>query len=180
MVLDRRVAGAAVTGALAAGATLALVGYPVCLFGAGVALVVVAIVRSDLDSFRIPNACNALAAGLGLAAAAWSGQGEAVLAAARGLAAFSAFFLFRQLYRRLRGVDGLGLGDVKLAGVGAIWLDVADFALGLDLACTAALAYLLGRRWLRGEPLDRSRRLPFGAYLAPAIFIVWFLRHAQR
>ena len=179
--LPLRESGAFVlTGAVAAAACFALLGYPASLLGAAFAPLVAIIVRSDLENFRIPDAANALAAALGLLGAALEGAETAAFALVRAAAAFAAFYLVRWLYWRLRGAHGLGLGDVKLAGVGGLWLGLADLALAVDLACVAILGYLFARRWAWGEPLDPRRRLPFGAALAPAIFLAWFLRSLAR
>ena len=78
------------------------------------------------------------------------------------------------LARGLRGVEGLGLGDVKLAAVAGVWLDWADLPAAVELAAVAALATVLYRRW-RGEDLGMQARLPFGAFLAPAIWLCWLV-----
>ena len=161
--------------------SLWLVRLPAALPGAALGALAVAIARIDAREFRIPDLANLAAAALALAAAALSANPSVQLAhaLARGLIAFAAFYLFRELYRRWRGVIGLGLGDVKLAGVAGLWLDFRAFSAWLELACAAALAYLLVRRWRSGEPLDPELRLPFGAFLAPALWLVWLWRHAQ-
>ena len=57
----------------------------------------------------------------------------------------------RVLYRRIRGHDGIGLGDVKLAGVAGVWLDWWVLPVAIEIAALAALAvyavrFLHGRR----------------------------------
>lgn len=70
-------------------------------------------------------------------------------------------------YRLLRGRDGLGLGDVKLAaGIGA-WLSPPMLAPLLLLAATIGLAMIL-IRFERGGAVNSATRLPFGACLAIA------------
>ena len=47
-------------------------------------------------------------------------------------------------YRALRGRDGLGLGDVKLAAVAGAWLGLPVLFAAIELAALAAIgAYLL-------------------------------------
>ena len=84
------------------------------------------------------------------------------------------FLALRILYRRLRGRDGLGLGDVKLAAVAGVWLDWSDLPVAVDLAALSALAAALFSR-LRGGHFDPKAKLPFGAFFAPAIWLCWFL-----
>jgi leader peptidase (prepilin peptidase)/N-methyltransferase len=65
------------------------------------------------------------------------------------------------------------LGDVKLAAVAGAWLGWVTITAVVELAALAALgAYLLtaGRR---RQPLKGTAFLPFGAFLAPAIWLGW-------
>ena len=84
------------------------------------------------------------------------------------------FFAFRAGYRALRGIDGLGLGDVKLAAVAGVWLDWISLPLVVNIAALSAIAVLLLGRF-RGNGLDSRARLPFGTFFAPAIWICWLL-----
>lgn len=70
-------------------------------------------------------------------------------------------------YRALRGRDGLGLGDVKLAaGIGA-WLTPALLGPLLLLASTIGIVMLLIRIG-RSHDVNAGTRVPFGACLAIA------------
>ncbi len=83
-------------------------------------------------------------------------------------------------YRRLRGREGLGLGDAKLfAGAGA-WVSWDGLPSILLLAAAGALAWHLMAARLTGDrPGVRTggrsggRELPFGPYLAAALWLVW-------
>jgi leader peptidase (prepilin peptidase) / N-methyltransferase len=146
--------------------------------GAALAILVIAITFTDRRAFVIPDPLNASAFLLGLATAALAAPEDPVGAVLRALARasvmFLAFFAFRAGYRRLRGFDGIGLGDVKLAAVAGAWLDWVDLPVAIDIAALAALATAALRR-LRGESLGMRSKLPFGAFLAPAIWICWLL-----
>src|SRR6185295_8965709 len=76
-------------------------------------------------------------------------------------------------YRRWRGRDGLGLGDVKLAAVAGAWLGWVTITAVVELAALAALAAYLLAAARRRQPLKGSAFLPFGAFLAPAIWLGW-------
>ncbi len=65
----------------------------------------------------------------------------------------------------------LGLGDVKLAAAGAPFLAWATLPLALALAAVAAVLAALASAVTRGTALDRRTEIPFGAFLAPAIWL---------
>lgn len=168
--------GAACAGILA---SMALVpgSWGVC--GAGLAVLMSAIAVVDARRFIIPDGLNAAAAALGVVYAA---VGEPALwmqaiswSLLRGAVAAFAFLAVRAGYRWWRGREGIGLGDVKLAGVAGIWLDWTTIPIAIEIAAVAALAaygimHLYSRRAVR-----RTTRLPFGLFLAPAIWIAWLL-----
>jgi leader peptidase (prepilin peptidase)/N-methyltransferase len=87
---------------------------------------------------------------------------------------FALFFGFRAGYRALRGFEGMGFGDVKLAAVAGVWLDWSFLPVVVEIAALSALAIALYARF-RGEGFDPKARLPFGAFFAPAIWICWAL-----
>ena len=75
-------------------------------------------------------------------------------------------------YRRLRGREGIGLGDAKLFAAAGAWVSWGGLPSVLLLAAAGALAgHLLGAR-LTGRRLE-GRELPFGPYLAAALWLVW-------
>jgi leader peptidase (prepilin peptidase) / N-methyltransferase len=127
------------------------------------------------NSSRLTPIAAALALGLVDAAIRQSDAIGAALAGATLRAAVTAglFFGLWAAYRRLRGRDGIGLGDVKLAGVAGAWLDWPSIPIAVEIAALAALAVCLVR-WLGfGRTVSATTRLPFGLFLAPAIWIAW-------
>lgn len=157
-----------------------LVPVPAGIFAAILAGLAVFIAAVDLDRLVIPDLANAAVLALGLAlvllgadsGGRWLALADALLRAA---VAGGAFLLLRHLYARIRGVVGLGLGDVKLAAAGAPWLSWPMLPLAVAMAATAAILALLVRSLLRGERLDRRLELPFGAFLAPALWLAFVL-----
>jgi leader peptidase (prepilin peptidase)/N-methyltransferase len=145
--------------------------------GAGLACLMVAIAAVDARRFIIPDELSAAALALGLVDAAIQ-QPDAIGAALAGAmlrAAVTAglFFGLWAAYRRLRGRDGIGLGDVKLAGVAGAWLDWPSIPIAVEIAALAALAVCLAR-WLGfGRAISATTRLPFGLFLAPVIWVAW-------
>src|SRR5215469_16578696 len=116
-------------------------------WGAGLAVLMVAIAAVDARRFIIPDELTAAALALGLAYAAvadaemWAqALAWAVL---RGVAPALAFFGVRVGYRRWRGREGIGLGDVKLAAVAGVWLDWPTIPVAIELAAVAAIGTYL-------------------------------------
>jgi leader peptidase (prepilin peptidase) / N-methyltransferase len=147
------------------------------ILGAGLALVMIAIAAIDARYFLIPNEWVLAGLVLGLAAAGAQPGRWAVNvagAAGRGLVLALLFLAFRILYRRLRGRDGIGLGDVKLAAVAGVWLGWAAVALAIDVAALSALAAVL-LDMLRGRKFTAATRIPFGLFFAPAIWLAWLV-----
>jgi leader peptidase (prepilin peptidase) / N-methyltransferase len=130
----------------------------------------------DARTFLLPDLVTygALIAGLLAApfladAGLWpSLEGAALRAAGVGLF----FVLLRTAHLRLRGREGLGLGDVKLAAAAGAWLPLAVIPYCFGLASVAALISVIFLR--RGEALENVK-LPFGAFLCPALWLVFFL-----
>jgi leader peptidase (prepilin peptidase)/N-methyltransferase len=155
-------------------------GVPAVL-AAGLALVVTVIAVIDARSFIIPDELNAAGVALGLAyagATGWSVTEGIALAALRGAVLMLVFLAIRFAYRRLRGRDGLGLGDVKLAAMAGIWLDWTTIPIAIDVAAGAALLAYGLRQLKTGRAWRATGRLPFGLFFAPAIWIGWVLERS--
>lgn len=149
------------------------------LFGGLLAVLMLAIAVVDARRFLIPNRLVLAAGILGLADAAMSGGQFAlepiVIPALRGLAVGGAFLILRESYRFFRGRDGIGLGDVKLAAVAGLWLDWVPLAFAVQVAALAALA-IIALRLARGHRVSRTTVVPFGLFLAPAVWIGWMFQ----
>jgi leader peptidase (prepilin peptidase)/N-methyltransferase len=80
------------------------------------------------------------------------------------VAAAGIVFLIRWLYKKLRGKEGMGLGDVKLMAMIAaflgFWLAMLALFVGVIL-CAAFAVVLLARRRADGQT-----RLPLGSFLS--------------
>ena len=169
-------------------ATIALVSslslpWPAAIASTVLGALMVAGADIDARTFLLPDLITFGAVVVGIVAAPlldaaqpWAAAGEAVARAA-GVAAVLA--LFRSGYAWLRRNEGLGLGDVKLAaGIGA-WLPVEAIPLCFGLATTSALLTVMFAR-LRGQSMMRTTRIPFGAFLCPALWIVFFADRVLR
>ena len=148
------------------------------------AVVSVALAAIDLRTKRLPNALTlpsypVFAALLLLPAAAqddWGGYGRALLG---GLGLFLAYLLLAVL-----NPAGMGLGDVKLAGVlgmALAWFGWDVWLLGAVLAFV--LASVVGVAMLATRRAERRSTIPFGpfmvagawiAILAGSVLIGWY------
>ena len=88
------------------------------------------------------------------------------------------FLALRVAYRWLRGREGVGLGDVKLAGLVGAWLDWSIIPLAIEIAALSALAVYGFRQFVLRRRLHATARMPFGLFLAPAIWLSWLLATA--
>ena len=99
----------------------------------------------------------------------------ALMALSRAAFAAGLFLLVRIAYRRLRGRDGLGLGDVKLAAAAGAWLSLPTLPIAIEIAAITALAAYVFRQRKRMRVLRSAGRVPFGAFFAPAIWLGWVM-----
>jgi leader peptidase (prepilin peptidase) / N-methyltransferase len=121
---------------------------------------------TDIRFGIIPNWLNALIAVLGLARGlAMDGSSGALTGAIAGVVIGAALLLLRQGYFAWRGVQGLGLGDVKFLAAAGVWTGLADFPLLLLIATLAALV-LAGILHLTGRAVTARTAIPFGPSLA--------------
>ncbi len=126
----------------------------------------------DLRHLMLPDALTLplIPAGLGVA---YSIDPSLLPDHAMGAAAgFVAFVFIGWAYRRLRGREGLGLGDAKLlAGAGA-WVSWPGLPGVVLVSALGALAAVLLAA-LAGRPVSLTAKVPFGSFLCAATWLVW-------
>jgi len=134
--------------------------------------VLIALAWIDARTQRLPDALTLPLAVGGLAASAIY-EPAAVLDHVIGAGAgFAAFWGLGLVYRRLRGREGLGLGDAKLvAGLGA-WVSWEGLPTVIFIAALAGIVLAAARALLFGKETLQGR-LAFGPPLALAGWIVW-------
>src|SRR5580704_5646354 len=144
-------------------------------FGAAMAL-------SDIRHFIVPDALSASAFVLGLIFAGLFDDAplaEAILLCLlRAAAAALPLLALMLFYEWWRGRPGLGLGDVKLAAVAGAWLDWFTIVGVIEVAALAALLAYAVWRYVLHRPIVATTPLPFGLFLAPAIWAGWLAEAA--
>ena len=142
--------------------------------GASAVLAVALVALSTVDwlTFRLPDAITLPLAVAGFIVHWDAGQAEVISRLLAAFVGFGLLFAAAWGYERVRGRAGLGLGDAKLYAAAGAWLGFAGLP---SVMVYAALAALLGVAvaMLRGNPVGMATRLPFGPFLAIAIWIVW-------
>jgi leader peptidase (prepilin peptidase)/N-methyltransferase len=150
------------------------------VFGALLAALMLAIAVVDARKYIIPNGLAASAFCLALLDAAWiapaAGWAAIGWMLARSAAASLPLLALKLAYLKLRGRDGLGLGDVKLAAVAGAWLDWTMIAAVVELAALSAIAAYAIRSILSGRSMRSDQALPFGLFLAPSIWLAWLVQ----
>ncbi|MFN0193359.1 MAG: prepilin peptidase [Aestuariivirga sp.] len=167
----------AAAGGLIAAATFYLADAAAALAAFYLAMAMLLIMLIDARSFIIPDwlSLPAIPAGVLATFAVYPAPWDELLTDRILAAAAASGFLFavRHIHWRTRGMEGLGLGDVKLAAVAGTWLGLANLAPTCLLATVAALAAVLIHHLKTGGSVNRTTRVPFGSFIAPAILGVW-------
>ena len=133
----------------------------------------------DARQFTIPNISTYATFVLGFVIGEPEGMwGSSLLASLAGATiGGGALLALRYGYRRLRGFDGLGLGDVKLVAAGGAWLGLGDLPFWLLAASILALAGIGFQKAIDTNLiLSRHSAVPFGCFLAPSLWLVWTCR----
>jgi leader peptidase (prepilin peptidase)/N-methyltransferase len=131
-----------------------------------------ALAAIDLRDGLLPDALTLPLAAAGLVESGiWAS--EDLLGRAAGAAGgFAALWAIREIYYRIRGRDGLGLGDIKLFAAAGAWVSWEGLpsVLLFSSVSTLLMALVLGR-------IEPSRgfehRIPFGPGLAAGIWLAW-------
>jgi leader peptidase (prepilin peptidase) / N-methyltransferase len=157
--------------------------WPVAIASTVLGVLMIAGAEVDARTFLLPNLIT-WGAVISSVVAAWSLDRTAPLLAAEDAIMRAGCIalllgLFRSAYASIRRREGLGWGDVKLAAAVGGWLpvEVIPFCFGLA-ASSALLSVLLAH--LNGRPVTRATRIPFGAFLCPALWIVFFVERVTR
>ncbi|MDH4384500.1 MAG: A24 family peptidase [Caulobacter sp.] len=136
------------------------------------AWVLSALALVDVMTFRLPNLLTYPLILAGLLVSIILPQPDLPGHLIGALAGFGSLALVGAVYRRLRGREGLGLGDAKLMAAGGAWLGWQSLPTVLLAACACAMLWLLfeaarNRRLALGQPIA------FGPPLCAGIWLVW-------
>jgi len=126
----------------------------------------IALVFIDYDHRILPNAITLPGTAVGLLLA-WPRDAitvtESLLGAALGA---GLLFLVSEVYFRLRNIEGLGMGDIKMMGMVGAFLGWKGVLLTLFMGSFVGSIIGLGLMVARGKDLKSA--LPFGTFLGMA------------
>jgi leader peptidase (prepilin peptidase) / N-methyltransferase len=166
------------------GALYVVMALPQVSFGTGLAPPVmlasillgaslVALSAIDLKTFRLPDAITLPLAAAGLILSAVLGWEPSVLWRCLAAAGGYAFIWgVNEVYRRLRGRAGMGLGDAKLFAAAGAWLGFEGMSSVLLYGCLGALLFVAIKN-ISGQKMQMQDALPFGPFLSAGIWLVW-------
>ena len=118
----------------------------------------------DFRDRRIPDIASLPLIVIGLAISGFASQiglADRLIGAGVG---FLVLWALGAAFYRLRGVEGLGIGDAKLFAATGAWLGWQDLPVVLLMAAVMGLAY---------AALTRKRVLAFGPWLAAGFALSW-------
>ena len=125
----------------------------------------------DIRHGIIPDWLNLSIAALGLLRVVLiEDRSAAIEALGEGAAIAAVFWLLRRLYFAFRGIQGLGLGDVKFLGAAGIWVGVEGIPMLVLVATITALACVSVMQ-LSGRALTAQSAMSFGPFLAMGLLV---------
>lgn len=128
----------------------------------------------DIRTYRIPDILNLLILITGFGAHYVLGLDLAtpLIGAAVG---YGALYTIAIVYRRVRGRDGIGMGDAKLFGASGAWIGWSGLPFQLLIAACLGLAMVSAQR-IAGRKIRATDRLPFGPFLVAGALVVWMIQ----
>jgi leader peptidase (prepilin peptidase)/N-methyltransferase len=90
-----------------------------------------------------------------------------------GVIGFGLFFLMSWSYEKLKGVEGLGFGDVKMMGWLGTWVGVVGVPFTILVASLTGL--VVGLIAMRSSKEGFKTAIPFGPFLAFGGYLAWAL-----
>lgn len=134
----------------------------------------------DLRTRLLPDEMNLTLVITGLLLSFWQDGGQSLLyAVIATIIGYGIFFLIAKIYLRLRGREGLGLGDAKLLAAGGAWLGPFALSWIILLACVIALFGIIAMSIYSREKPKADTMISFGPALAMAIYLLWLVKGAS-
>jgi leader peptidase (prepilin peptidase)/N-methyltransferase len=132
----------------------------------------VILIAFDVLAFILPNALTISLGAGGLLLAMGEGLGQLQESVLGLIAGGSSLLVVSLVYKRFRGREGLGLGDVKLFAATGAWVKLAGLPSVLLIGSLLGLLYALFIL-RRGLPDAALQKIPLGAGLCAGFWLTW-------
>jgi leader peptidase (prepilin peptidase) / N-methyltransferase len=152
------------TSALFAGSVLRFGVTPTAAFAALFCAALIALAAIDVEHFLLPDRITLPGIALGLAVQPLLSWGRFPGAIQGALFGAGLLLLMAGLWELLRGVEGMGLGDVKMLAMIGAFLGVHGVVVTLVFASLAGS--IVGVTLLARGAIELQGKLPFGLFLA--------------
>jgi leader peptidase (prepilin peptidase)/N-methyltransferase len=149
-----------------------LLGVSKFAFGCLLLATVLTMAVIDCRKMILPNRLNAILAAGGVGQTVFVGRPDLSDALFGALFGFVVLSMIAALFRYVRGIDGLGLGDQKFAAAAGLWIGWEQITTMLLIASCSALIFVIVRS-AKGRKLDIAMRLPFGPFLGLGTVVCW-------
>lgn len=126
----------------------------------------------DLRSMFLADALTLPLIPAGLAVCLWLEPDAIWTHTAGAVAGAAVLAALAWVYFRLRGREGLGLGDVKLMAAAGAWVGVDGLGTVI-LWAVMVNALMLAPDALRGRPMSATTQVPLGTGLATGLWLTW-------
>ena len=121
---------------------------------------------SDFQTFELPDFGTLMVAAISFMFVGLTNPTALMLHVATGTFVTASLWLVGGFYFRRTGQEGLGIGDAKLFGAGAVLLGPWQLP---DLILLASMGGILGYGLSRLHCAQTERRIPFGPFIAYAM-----------
>ncbi len=145
---------------------------PLLWAACGLGWTLLALAWIDAEHMRLPDILTLPLLIAGLAVTGWLTPEDLPAHALGAATGYASIACLAFAYRRLRGRDGIGLGDAKLLAAAGAWLGWQPLPWVVLLAALVGIGIALTARW-RGAAMTGTTALPFGPCLAVAIWTIF-------
>jgi leader peptidase (prepilin peptidase) / N-methyltransferase len=148
------------------------------IIGLLLAAILVPIAWIDFRLHIIPDKLNIALFAMGCAAVAITGQPQMLDALLGVVLAAAVFLAVRFAYKKLRRIEGLGLGDVKFLAASGVWVGATGLPWLILFASISGLAFALAVSLVFGN-IGQKTRLAFGPHLALGTLATWIAKSSN-
>ncbi|WP_241482700.1 prepilin peptidase [Leisingera sp. ANG-M7] len=144
-------------------------GIPLQLQGLALIPPLVWLSHRDIRAYEIPDLATLTFAIIGAAFLVWQNPQALLLHLAAGAVISALLWGAGEIIYRLRGAEGLGIGDAKLLGAAVVVLGPWKLPELLLLSSAGGITATLAARVRRP---GRQEGIPFGPFIAYAVFVL--------